>query len=928
MPVRRGRWVLGLVAFALAGGAPSLPAAELTATGWVATTKGVNLRDAPSTQSGRRIDALPPGTPVRVLAAEGDWLDVEVGGLRGFVHAGLVSQLPSGTRPDTPGVPAVTLAPINVRKGPGFTHPRRRVLHEGTAVDVVARDGDWMQIGVDGDVEGWVHRAYLAAARSAAAAAEVEQRIVRGDRPERRAGDRELLLAVITPDRSLGSARFLQRDGDDRLYARGDDLTGWRLAYDGIEPIRQGGESWYPLDEISGLVATLDQATQQLQLRTEASSFERYRLDFLPSRFMEPTRVQTGAFLNYEVVGSEDGQRGARFDGQVELGLFNKWGDGQALFILRDRGDGRDLVRLQTSWKTDLTGKKSSITIGDSLVPGPSWARSVHLGGIRVGTDYRTEPGFLAYPLLGFEGEAVTPSTFELYIDQALRLRERIPAGPFELTNLPVVNGQGEYQLILRDALGREIVTDQRFISSTRLLRRGLREYSWSLGAIRESLGLESDRYGRSAAIVTERRGITDRFTLELHGELLERQQTVGVGGGWSLPKVGVLDAAVAGSSSQLGDGSLVGLGFARFQKRFNVSVDYERADEAFARLGAANGDRRIKERLQARIAGRPLRGTTIALSYGVRSLWDGSRSELATVNLNARLPRNWFLNSSAVRAFGADQGTQFSLSLSRFFGSRGVTASARSGGAAGDAAGLAWSQSAPTGLGRGYSLSVEGGDRDRVDGSFQVNTGVGSLSLQGGRFGDQNAFRGSWAGGLATVGGEWFASRGIRDSFAVVRVGEEEGVRVYHENQLIGRTDKRGRVVVERMLPYQRNALRLEEADLEIGARVDDLEMIAATRPRSGVVLDFDVHRSHDALVVVHGPDGEPLPLGTMLVTADGGRRFRVARRGEAFVTDLGDRLALSADLDEGTCRVEVVWPEDAGVLPTLGPLTCELVP
>jgi outer membrane usher protein len=129
--------------------------------------------------------------------------------------------------------------------------------------------------------------------------------------------------------------------------------------------------------------------------------------------------------------------------------------------------------------------------------------------------------------LPNLRGEAVMPSATDIYVDGVLRRSAGVPPGPFQLNNLPVVTGQGEVRVVTRDLLGREQVTTLPYYASTRLLRQGLSEESWEIGAIRQNYGSVSDDYGRAVATVQQRRGLSDVMTVEGRVEALREQQTV-----------------------------------------------------------------------------------------------------------------------------------------------------------------------------------------------------------------------------------------------------------------------------------------------------------------------------------------------------------------------------------------------------------------
>ena len=71
-------------------------------------------------------------------------------------------------------------------------------------------------------------------------------------------------------------------------------------------------------------------------------------------------------------------------------------------------------------------------------------------------------------------------------------MRTDVPAGPFTLTNLPVMTGQSEARIVVKDLMGREQVINQPFYVTPQLLSKGTQQYSYETGLIRQNYGLSS----------------------------------------------------------------------------------------------------------------------------------------------------------------------------------------------------------------------------------------------------------------------------------------------------------------------------------------------------------------------------------------------------------------------------------------------------
>jgi outer membrane usher protein len=69
-------------------------------------------------------------------------------------------------------------------------------------------------------------------------------------------------------------------------------------------------------------------------------------------------------------------------------------------------------------------------------------------------------------------------------------------------------------------------------------------------------------------------------------------------------------------------------------------------------------------------------------------------------------------------------------------------------------------------------------------------------------------------------------------------------------------------------------------------------------------------------------------LPAGTTIRSVSTGQRFPVARRGEAWVTDLKVNNQFIAQWGEQSCYFEVSMPDNPGPMPRIGPLICQEKP
>jgi outer membrane usher protein len=126
-----------------------------------------------------------------------------------------------------------------------------------------------------------------------------------------------------------------------------------------------------------------------------------------------------------------------------------------------------------------------------------------------------------------------------------------VDSGPFRLNNLPILSGQGDANIVVRDSSGREVATTVPFSVSPKLLREGLLDFSAEAGFPRLFYGVQSDDYaGEPAGSASLRYGFSDHLTLESHAEATNNLANGGIGANLGLDGIGVVSAAFAGSTN------------------------------------------------------------------------------------------------------------------------------------------------------------------------------------------------------------------------------------------------------------------------------------------------------------------------------------------------------------------------------------------
>ena len=160
------------------------------------------------------------------------------------------------------------------------------------------------------------------------------------------------------------------------------------------------------------------------------------------------------------------------------------------------------------------------------------------------------------------------------------------------------------------------------------------------------------------------------------------------------------------------------------------------------------------------------------------------------------------------------------------------------------------------------------------------------------------------------------------------MQVGNYPHITVYNENQQVAITNSSGAALIPDLRSFEKNRISFEQGDLPLDARLERRDATIVPGFRRGVLVEFAVSSAHGALLTVHRANGDPLPAGTTIRSVSTGQRFPVARRGEAWVTDLKANNQFIAQWGERSCYFEASMPINPGPMPRIGPLICQEKP
>ncbi|WP_226986088.1 fimbria/pilus outer membrane usher protein [Ramlibacter tataouinensis] len=752
--------------------------------------------------------------------------------------------------------------------------------------------------------------------------------------------ERLLPLEVFINSTKGGVWTLLERGG--LLYAPEDAFEEWRLIRSpSAQNVQFQGQTWYPLSGIPGFEARLNFATQSVDLVFAPAAFNAVRLTREAALRPPLSPSIPAAFLNYDLSYTASRDKGSNPDVRdlgalTELGFSGDWGLLTSSYVGRNLESADAQVsaswrRLETTYTRNFLDTNTTLRLGDSITRPGLTARAVYFGGLQVAKNFALQPGFISYPIPVVTGVSAAPSTVELYINDALRQTSNVPPGPFSIDNFPALTGAGEARIVVRDILGRETVVTQPLFSSASLLEQGLTDWSFELGSVRQGLGTDNASYGPGFVSGLWRQGLNKSLTAELNGEWSSRLQRLSVGASYELPFQMLGQTAVGASRSDTaGSGLSWAAAVERAGLRHGLSFSASGASRGWRQLGIDSTQPLPRLQTTASYSYSSNDFGAFSLSFGSFSTYD--RGTLRTVGLNytVRLAQRSALTFNATQLSGASSGSSVGISLLVPLDSRVVVAAGANvrGGTTEYYLNASRTLAAETGWGWRTAAGSRGEGRFAEGGAYYQGT-KGLFSADVSDAATQQTVRLGLLGGAVFADGHLFASRRVQDSFAIVEVPGHADVGVGFQSSTLTRTGADGVALLPRLLPFQRNSVRLDPSELPISAELDSIEQEAVPALRGAVKITFPVRSGRGALIRIVLDDGAPAPAGAQLELVGDRKEFFVARRGEAFVTGLQPTNQLRLRWNGNSCTFTVTLPPgELEDIARVGPTLCTGVP
>lgn len=750
-------------------------------------------------------------------------------------------------------------------------------------------------------------------------------------------GEMAILKIILNQEEKGEFFIHVTEDGD--FLVRTEDLKGM-----GLTEIRGNisiieGEELVSLRSMEGLKTVFDEKRLALELTADPRILAKKIFNL---RFPRQTKVyypkDTGGFLNYNLTCyAGDSLKYDRTLLTNQLGF--RWRDllfFSDSFYSQRKGEGAEFVRLMSNLTYDRREDLRRLVLGDFFASSGNLGSTVNMGGISFSKNYKIDPYFITFPEINFSGMASLPSEIEIYRDGVLIRKEKVSPGSFELRDIPTYLGSGLIEIVLKDPFGKEERIRLPYYFSDTLLKKGLQEYSYNAGFLREDFGTVSNRYQNSVFLGTHRYGISDSLTAGIRAEASKRIVNVGCSSTYLIPwQLGLINTSVAWSRSGGGKTGLGGSLSYLYQSR-DLSYHFllRGFTEDYANISMKTAPERTKYELSTGAGYTSSLLGSFSLGFAATKKYAGPDTKSILGSYSRKITDRSNLMANFKRDV-KNRISEFNISINYYF-KYGITASSsyrRMDGTSSERIQIL--KSLPLGEGFGGRASFEANQTESKDFNnynlqLQYNAQYGQY---GGEFistDRREAYSLTAAGGVTFVKDSLNISRPIQDSFALVKVGDLKDVRVYLSNQEMGRTGSSGKMLIPNLGSYYENQISISDKDIPIEYNISEVVRYVSPPLRSGSYIEFRVKKIQSffgMLKVKVGESIKPLEYVEFKLLVEGEEILSPTGKGGEFYLENIKPGKYRGEIKyiDKSYFFDIVIPKSEDVLVDLGEIICE---
>lgn len=743
-------------------------------------------------------------------------------------------------------------------------------------------------------------------------------------------------LSLVLNSEPRGEYFVVIRGADDVLVSRSDieqlgiKASGELAHIDGIDYVSLFSLRHY-------LSYAVDEKSSSLILNVDPRFLAKTVKDYSGDLQARDTFAIDSAFVNYSLIrrGLEQ-EEFSSFELPIEAVIHSHAVSIKTNFVYHESPGLWYWQRGISNATFDYPTHMRRLVVGDFPATSGELGGSGIFAGLSFSRNFAMSTRFNRFPGINVSGLLESPSRVDVYANDMLLRTEHLPAGEYELSNLPNVYGAGETKVVVTDAFGRQQTYSDDFYVSTRVLKPGLHDFSYNLGIKRIQKSILETQYESNPAFLGYHfYGVNNWLTWGMRFGLNEDVVNVRPGLIAVLKQLGEIEMLGAYSQSDMQQGQAGVFRYSFGGRVLHFRLGVTSMSENY--LHTSSTENTVNTRL-SRLAGigfHSLPIGSLALTYTAIERYAESPVETFTLLYSKRLARMTTLLARAVRRI--EQGD---ISDSIYFSINAVIGRHSSMNYSYTQQDEQFTRAAyvqknvTVGPGAGFRVRAwedeTAHSSDDLKSELSANLKAKHMSLAGLYInsGLSRSYQASAAGSVSFIDNRFFLSRPVQDSFALVKVGALDGVSVYQNSELMGKT-KKGVLLVPSLVSYADNDLSINGEDVPVEVALNKTKQFITPAYRTGVVASFEAKRFQGVQGKIYFVKKDKRKTAdfaeiSVLNTAPPQVSI-VGTQGEFYFENLSPGAHQArVMLDNNICEVRFQVPESDEMLIELGDLEC----
>lgn len=522
-------------------------------------------------------------------------------------------------------------------------------------------------------------------------------------------------------------------------------------------------------------------------------------------------------------------------------------------------------------------------TYGDLSFPTTNFQSFTPMGGVTVARNYALQPYVVTEPVASNQFVLRSPSQVEVLINGSVVRTFRLPAGRYDLRDLPLGSGVNDVVLRITNDVGEVEETTFSLFFDSELLGPGIDQFAASIGLPAEEItGHRTYDTSRTTFSGNYRRGITNTLTLgaDLQGNNI--QQLLGAQALWAAP-FGTIEGRIAGSYIDGANADLSARlgyrirGISGVQNR-NLDVSLLYTGQRFGALGSTQPNNnsaldtavRYSQRLPMNLSG-SLGGTYKLARNNARNSGSVSGSLSRQLARGANLSMDLQRRRDTEGTYESRAFVSLNISLSGTGQNITATRDSETG-----VSRLDWNYrperviggvAATAGIQRDSGDNQLTGELSRT--GYRAETSIShDVTIPRSNLTEAERVTSARLGtAVVFAGGHIALSRPITDGFAIIvphpsLKGQTIGINPRGERAYVAEADAFGPAVIPDLTSYQVRRVLIDVPDLAIGAELGQDVFDVVPTVRSGTAINIGTSASVLATFKVVDDAGEAIAL------------------------------------------------------------------